>query len=144
MRKYLIVLFCFLSFFIAAQDDSTTQGIQKEITSNKKIDKTTNIKEPDVEDASYSFLTQKEFWLAIILIFFFLGIILLEYHIIKHRNLENNNIIKILVSTIIIFAALFSIVAGFTDRQSAPAFTLLGTIGGYLFGRNDSKEKIND
>ena len=41
----------------------------------------------------------------------------------------------------IIFAALFLIVAGYSDDQVAPVFSLLGAIVGYLFGRAQEPPK---
>jgi hypothetical protein len=37
---------------------------------------------------------------------------------------------------VVVFASLFLIVAGYTDTQTAPVFSLLGTIVGYIFGRS--------
>ena len=39
----------------------------------------------------------------------------------------------------VIFAALFLIVAGYSEKQTAPVFGLLGTIAGYIFGRVTSQ-----
>lgn len=39
----------------------------------------------------------------------------------------------------VVFAALFLIVAGYSDDQTAPVFSLLGAIVGYLFGRPPSE-----
>ena len=36
---------------------------------------------------------------------------------------------------IIVFGALYLVVAGYSDEQTAPVFGLLGTIAGYIFGR---------
>jgi len=38
----------------------------------------------------------------------------------------------------IVFGALFLVVAGYSDEQTAPVFGLLGTIIGYIFGRYQS------
>ena len=36
---------------------------------------------------------------------------------------------------LVVFAALFLIVAGYSEKQTAPVFGLLGTIVGYIFGQ---------
>ena len=41
----------------------------------------------------------------------------------------------------VIFAALFLIVAGYSEKQTAPVFGLLGTIAGYIFGRVTSQSE---
>jgi hypothetical protein len=43
---------------------------------------------------------------------------------------------KAFLILIVVFSALFLIVAGYTDQQTAPVFSLLGTIAGYIFGRS--------
>jgi len=43
---------------------------------------------------------------------------------------------KAFLILVVVFAALFLIVAGYTDTQTAPVFSLLGTIIGYIFGRS--------
>jgi hypothetical protein len=42
---------------------------------------------------------------------------------------------KAYLIVVVVFSALFLIVAGYTDQQTAPVFSLLGTIAGYIFGR---------
>ncbi|MVA59570.1 hypothetical protein [Agrobacterium vitis] len=44
---------------------------------------------------------------------------------------------KPLLIIVIIFSAILLITAGYSDAQIAPAFSLLGAIVGYLFGRTD-------
>lgn len=43
---------------------------------------------------------------------------------------------KAFLILVVVFSALFLIVAGYTDTQTAPVFSLLGTIIGYIFGRS--------
>ncbi|MBB4424230.1 hypothetical protein GGD66_002774 [Bradyrhizobium sp. CIR48] len=43
---------------------------------------------------------------------------------------------KAFLLLVVVFAALFLIVAGYTDTQTAPVFSLLGTIVGYIFGKS--------
>lgn len=43
---------------------------------------------------------------------------------------------KAFLILVVVFSALFLIVAGYTDQQTAPVFSLLGTIAGYIFGRS--------
>jgi hypothetical protein len=44
----------------------------------------------------------------------------------------------------VIFSALFLIVAGYSERQTAPVFGLLGTIIGYLFGVATGKAQAQE
>ncbi|MER8746557.1 hypothetical protein NKH54_26345 [Mesorhizobium sp. M1004] len=49
---------------------------------------------------------------------------------------------KSFVILTVIFAALFLIVAGYSDQQTAPVFSLLGAIIGYVFGRVNVADQI--
>ena len=42
---------------------------------------------------------------------------------------------------VIVFAALFLIAAGYSDKQAAPVYALLGTIVGYIFGKLDKQDE---
>jgi hypothetical protein len=47
-----------------------------------------------------------------------------------------DDFVRSFMVVIIVFAALFLVVAGYSDKQTAPVFGLLGTIAGYIFGRS--------
>ncbi|QND60145.1 hypothetical protein [Mesorhizobium huakuii] len=49
---------------------------------------------------------------------------------------------KSFVILTVIFASLFLIVAGYSDQQTAPVFSLLGAIIGYVFGRVNVADQI--
>jgi hypothetical protein len=70
-------------------------------------------------------------------------IIVFEFFIIRKQNLSESNAIKLIVITLIIFGTLFLVTAGYFQEQLAPAFGLLGTISGYLLGKNDTQTKEN-
>jgi uncharacterized membrane protein YfhO len=73
----------------------------------------------------------------------FLGVvvmvILISLFAKKVEKLEPNELMRIILLPIIIFASLFLIAAGWNSNQTAPAFGLLGAIAGYLFGQSSSK-----
>lgn len=52
-----------------------------------------------------------------------------------------DNVLKTLGTILIIVAALFLVVAGYSDKQIAPVIGLLGTIAGYLLGKGNSADK---
>ncbi len=52
-----------------------------------------------------------------------------------------DNVLKTLGTILIIVAALFLVVAGYSDRQISPVIGLLGTIAGYLLGKNGTDSK---
>jgi len=97
-----------------------------------------------VSTESNYFLTRKEFWLGMAVLFSLLVIIVLELKLIKDRKFNDETSVKLLLSTLVIIGALFTIMTGFTDTQLAPIFGLFGTIAGYLFGKNESKSSKSD
>jgi len=52
-----------------------------------------------------------------------------------------DNVLKTLGTILIIVAALFLVVAGYSDKQISPVIGLLGTIAGYLLGKNSAESK---
>ena len=53
-----------------------------------------------------------------------------------HKH-EPNMILRPFGTILIIVAAVFLVVAGYTEEQIAPVIGLLGTIAGYILGRSD-------
>jgi hypothetical protein len=50
------------------------------------------------------------------------------------KKLEKDTILKVVVIPMAVVSAIFLVVAGYDDRQVAPAMGLLGTIVGYVLG----------
>jgi lipopolysaccharide export LptBFGC system permease protein LptF len=65
--------------------------------------------------------------------FAFLCFIIVAFLIWKKRRAEQ--ILRTFGILIIIFAAVFLVVAGYSDTQITPVIGLLGTVAGYLLGR---------
>jgi len=56
-----------------------------------------------------------------------------------HRKVDGEMIMRVFSIPLIILAGVFLILVGYTENQLAPMFGILGTIAGYLFGRETSK-----
>ena len=90
-----------------------------------------------------------EFLKLLPLLVLLFGIIVIFFLILHMRTgkMDSEESIKIIGIVLIITALLFIISSGTSsdtmvnDNLYAPAFGLLGTIGGYIFGRSSSKEK---
>jgi hypothetical protein len=54
---------------------------------------------------------------------------------ISWRSGLTEDFIRTFIVLVVVFAALFLIVAGYSEKQTAPVFGLLGTVVGYVFGR---------
>lgn len=58
------------------------------------------------------------------------------------RNADD--VLKLFGTLIIVISAVFLVVAGYSDTQIAPVIGLLGTIAGYLLGRESTPEVKKD
>jgi positive regulator of sigma E activity len=77
--------------------------------------------------------------LSSILLFFTLLVFLIMYQLIKLGK-NPGDILKTFGTIFIIVAAVFLIVAGYSEEQISPVIGLLGTVAGYILGRNSSRE----
>jgi hypothetical protein len=148
-KIYLVVLFLFWGIFCkpcfsTAQEvilDTTKNSLKSEI--GARILNPSPERVPETERDSSVIITMKENILSIMLLSIMLIIIVFEFFIIRKQNLSESNAIKLIVITLIIFGTLFLVTAGYFQEQLAPAFGLLGTISGYLLGKNDTQTKEN-
>ncbi|MHC2289859.1 hypothetical protein [Bradyrhizobium barranii] len=87
--------------------------------------------------AYLTFKTPYEFWLTAltIIVLIMMGAMLC---LMAYTGTLTPEFYKAFLILIVVFSALFLIVAGYTDQQTAPVFSLLGTIAGYIFGRLSS------
>ena len=84
-----------------------------------------------------TYKTPYEFWLTGLTIglgFIFVGL----FCWLSTRKLADETVMQYFVLLCVIFASLFLIVAGYTEKQTAPVFGLLGSIIGYIFGKATS------
>jgi hypothetical protein len=80
--------------------------------------------------------TPYEFYLAALTIF--LGVsalVLVSLLFWRHIREKSDEFVKLFAFIIVVFSAIFLIVVGYADSQVAPVYSLLGTIIGYVFGR---------
>jgi succinate-acetate transporter protein len=82
-----------------------------------------------------------EFTLSLVVLGFGLIIILIEILLIFLNRISSEQVVRFVIITLIITSALFLITAGYDNNQIAPAMGLLGTIAGYLLGRNQDDKK---
>jgi glycerol uptake facilitator-like aquaporin len=76
-------------------------------------------------------------------IFAILSFVLVAFLIWKNKRAEQ--ILRTFGILVIIFAAVFLVVAGYSDTQITPVIGLLGTVAGYLLGRRiEDKDPKHD
>ena len=56
------------------------------------------------------------------------------------KGVPSGSILKVFGTILIIFSAVFLMVAGYSDTQVAPVIGLLGTIAGYLLGKSTTAD----
>ena len=92
-----------------------------------------------------SLMSNREFWLSIVILTFGLLIILVEYFLLRTVVQEKTEeIARTYTVTLIIIGTLVLIASGFTNEQIAPALGLFGTIAGYLLGKTDLKSQVKE
>jgi hypothetical protein len=87
---------------------------------------------PSISAAELSarFATQQT-WLAIIIAAIIIGAFCLMYAF----NRAANDFSRHYIVIVVVVSSIFLLVMGYSEQQVAPAFGLLGTILGYMFGR---------
>ena len=89
--------------------------------------------------------TQGVLWLVIIVCAFCLIFFLVSsYIVLKSGEGLSDRYFKLTTVTIIISLATLLTVAGFSAQQSNAALGLLGTVAGYLLGKNNSNKNGKD
>jgi hypothetical protein len=85
-------------------------------------------------------LTSTEIALAIVVLVFGLGVILISLRLFKENIKDKPELVsQTIIVILIIVGTLFLISAGLSNDQIAPAIGLFGTIAGYLLGRAERR-----
>lgn len=119
MKNLTILIFIFLSISLTAQDTF-------------KRNPPPRLPSGEIE----SFLTQPEFILSCLVLFFFIVVLMIEFFIIRMKLMESQQALKLLTVTLVIMSSIFLITASFETQEITPIIGLLGTIVGYLLGSN--------
>ena len=129
---------------------ATKKGIEKQIPAKTNeelsIDAAITKKEEHIASLSQSPKQGITWWTttsamtmsAAVLVFGLITLALASY--VVRKGLQWEAVLKIFGMVLIIVMTVFLIVAGYDDKQVAPAMGLLGTIAGYLLGKEVSKE----
>ncbi|MGL1861053.1 MAG: hypothetical protein OCC46_00855 [Pseudodesulfovibrio sp.] len=75
---------------------------------------------------------------AAVLIFGLITILIMVKAIERGKSVDS--LIKLFGMTLVIIGALFLVVAGYSDKQTAPVIGLLGTIVGYVLGNQTATD----
>jgi hypothetical protein len=91
-----------------------------------------------------TFLSDFEFWLSAEILLFGLGVVVIEFLLLRKARVTAEEALRVYAVTLIIVGTLFAITAGFDSNQIAPAMGLFGTIAGYLLGKRSALSERSD
>ncbi len=138
MKKiiYLLILSFFpIVVFAQVINDKILQKDDFAIAEQIKVSDPVN----DVPDT----ITDFELLLALSILIFGLCVLCLELYLIKNKQIESDDAVRIVTMTLIIIGALFLVAAGYNNNQIAPPLGLLGTMAGYILGKATNNNKLN-
>lgn len=75
---------------------------------------------------------------AAVLVFGLLVLVMMTFAL-RKGTIHPDAVLKLFGTIIVVIGSLFLIVAGYSDTQMGPVMGLLGTIAGYLLGKNSSQ-----
>lgn len=101
-------------------------------------------KDPQSVSPNNIFISNASLFLSGAVLLFGTIVVVLEFQLIRIKRITSIGTPKILLVTLIITGALFLISAGYAQDQISPGLGLLGTIAGYLLGRNDGEQHLNN
>ena len=87
-------------------------------------------------------LTRFEFWTCLMVFLFGAIVIGAQFLLLRKKDFDANDLLKVFGITLIVVGTLFSISTGRSDQQTAPAMGLFGTLAGYLLGKATTAQKI--
>jgi uncharacterized membrane protein YhaH (DUF805 family) len=82
--------------------------------------------------------TQEAMTISAVVLLFGAVVTIATLCLLFRREHISDRAVQLFIIPLVIFSVLFLVVAGYTDSQIAPAVGLLGTIVGYLLGKNDN------
>lgn len=141
MKKilYVVTFLCLsissLALFAEGINDSTIQSEMYAIPEKVKSTDALN----DVPDT----ITDFELLLALAILIFGLCVLCIELYLIKNKQIESEDAVRIVTMTLIIIGALFLVAAGYNNNQIAPPLGLLGTMAGYILGKATNNNKTS-
>ena len=140
---------------LARQKQNASPVVNKEAVNNEAPTQTTtsappakdtftvnaNPRDPDSAEARPGYTSDPEFFLTLMVCVVSGLTLLMQFLLLrKSTRLKSEDTSRVFGMTLIIMGTLFSVSAGFSAEQIAPAMGLFGTIAGYLLGRADRKD----
>lgn len=126
---------------------NSTQLLQKLDAQKKELQNLEQKQGSSISSQTPFTLQQKQYnpaedgglWLSGMILGFSLVVILVISHLIKAGS-NYESLLKIFGTILIIVASVFLIVAGYSEKQVSPVIGLLGTIAGYILGKQHTEK----
>jgi hypothetical protein len=155
LNRLLVLVFVALNLSIivyarnepTAKNEPSTRTVQNQTNPQAApaeggISVNPNPSKPDTTDDIRGFISEPEFYLTLMVAVIAVFTLLMQFLLLKkNTRLKSEDTSRVFGMTLIIMGTLFSITAGFSAEQIAPAVGLFGTIAGYLLGRSERKER---
>lgn len=133
--KYLIIFIAIIIFSIPCIVNSQDSNQIKQKDSSKvglPTPQNQDFNSPPAKNGKdQSLWQQREFMMTLIILIF--GVLVLCFLLLGKKSLGANEYVLVAL-VLIVIASLVAIVAGYSQKQIAPAFGLFGTIVGFLLG----------
>jgi hypothetical protein len=135
-----------ISTSVAQNKDSTNAAFFKQFTKTN-TQPTGNIAQNPENSTNDSTVSNDPSWIAdrlcIALLAFAVLLCAGEILLFLKSKIDQTQILKLLILTLIVFAILFLITAGYNNAQTQTSVGLFGTIAGYLLGRSVPESSSN-
>lgn len=113
------------------------------MSSNKDIEKLNSEIEKIEADMASGLLEKADLWwsvenamtISFLVLLFGVFVISVAARLIS-KGSDTDSVLKVFALILIIVSAVFLVVAGYSDQQISPVIGLLGTIAGYLLGKD--------
>lgn len=146
----LLLFTSFATTILSAQEETTiTPAPTTELADDKASDPISN-KNRDDETADVQHISSNQnplkdenLIMLFLLLLFSAGVLFFIWKVKDKELFDSENYFRLIILSLVILATMILIVGGYDNRQLAPAFGILGTIAGYLLGRQDKPNSPN-
>jgi len=141
------MLFCF-PYFAGSTNQPAANGDSTDSAAFTQVDDGSNPPPSQLQKEGGSDIRKKDSIMddvdlrnTILAFTFGLVVMLLILFRVRSKEMEADDFFRLIILSLVIIATIFLIAVGYSSQQLAPAFGLLGTIAGYLLGRQSTKQK---
>src|SRR5271154_1302216 len=122
-----------------ANFESELRQVDEQIDANRLGTQTTTTTEASPKETVW-WTTQSAMTMSSVVLLFGVAILALAVVLVR-KGTPAEDVLKVFGTIVIIVMTVFLVIAGYNDQQIAPAMGLLGTIAGYLLGKEGVKAK---